>query len=82
MTCITVDKRNVLQHAVSEVKYHLCYAQPVKRPVDVTQSHLLDDEANVVHNEVGDEWVFQGDNTQNDFCKQLFMKEHVNHSRL
>ena len=32
----------------------------------------------VVHNEAGDEWVFQGDNTRNDFCKWLFTKEHAN----
>ena len=32
----------------------------------------------VVHNEAGDEWVFQGDNTRNDFCEWLFTKEHAN----
>ena len=32
----------------------------------------------VVHNESGDEWVFQGDNTRNDFCEWLFTKEHAN----
>ena len=32
----------------------------------------------VVHNEAGDEWVFQEDNTRNDFCKWLFTKEHAN----
>jgi hypothetical protein len=30
----------------------------------------------VVQNKAGDEWVFEGDNTQNEFCKWLFTKEH------
>jgi hypothetical protein len=29
----------------------------------------------VVQNEAGDEWVFIGDNTRNEFCKWLFTKE-------
>ena len=32
----------------------------------------------VVHNEAGDEWIFHGDNTRNDFCERLFTKEHAN----
>jgi hypothetical protein len=32
----------------------------------------------IIHNEAGDEWVFEGDNTQKDFCKWLFSKEHKN----
>ncbi|CAB4009670.1 DNA polymerase, partial [Paramuricea clavata] len=32
----------------------------------------------VVQNEAGDEWVFEGDNTKNEFCEWLFTKEHVN----
>ena len=32
----------------------------------------------VIHNEAGDEWVFQGDNTRNDFFEWLFTKEHAN----
>ena len=30
----------------------------------------------IVHNEAGDEWLFQGKNTNVDFCKWLFTKEH------
>ena len=30
----------------------------------------------VIQNEDGDEWVFQGDNTRNEFCEWLFTKEH------
>ncbi len=33
----------------------------------------------VVHNEMGDEWVFSGENTNSDFCEWLFTKEHRNH---
>ena len=32
----------------------------------------------IVQNEAGDEWVFQGDKTRNDFCEWLFTDEHVN----
>ncbi|CAB4015355.1 DNA polymerase [Paramuricea clavata] len=32
----------------------------------------------VVQNEAGDEWVFEGDNTRNEFCEWLFTKEHAN----
>ena len=30
----------------------------------------------VIQNEAGDEWVFQRDNTRNEFCEWLFTKEH------
>ena len=30
----------------------------------------------VIQNEAGDEWVFQGDNTRNEFREWLFTKEH------
>jgi hypothetical protein len=30
----------------------------------------------VIQNEAGDEWMFQGDNTRNEFCEWLFTKEH------
>ncbi len=33
----------------------------------------------VVHNEMGEEWVFSGENTNYDFCKWLFTKEHKSH---
>lgn len=32
----------------------------------------------VIQNEVGDEWVFKGDETNNEFCDWLFTKEHAN----
>ena len=32
----------------------------------------------VIQNEAGDEWVFQGDNTRNEFCEWLFTSEHAN----
>jgi hypothetical protein len=31
----------------------------------------------VIQNDAGDEWVFEGDNTRNDFCEWLFTKEHA-----
>ncbi len=33
----------------------------------------------IVHDEMGEEWVFSGESTNSDFCKWLFTKEHVNH---
>ena len=30
----------------------------------------------VIQNEAGDEWVFEGDDTRNDFCEWLFTSEH------
>ena len=30
----------------------------------------------IIHNEAGDEWMFQGKNTNVEFCKWLFTKEH------
>ena len=30
----------------------------------------------IIHNEAGDEWLFQGENTNADFCKWLFTEEH------
>ena len=33
----------------------------------------------VVHNEMWDEWVFSGEDTNSDFCKWLFTKEHKDH---
>ena len=32
----------------------------------------------VIQNEAGDEWVFEGDNTWNEFCEWLFQKEWAN----
>ena len=32
----------------------------------------------IVQNEAGDEWIFQGDNTRDEFCEWLFTTEHAN----
>ena len=32
----------------------------------------------IVQNEAGDEWIFQGDNTRDEFCEWLFTIEHAN----
>ncbi|XP_028411614.1 uncharacterized protein LOC114534373 [Dendronephthya gigantea] len=32
----------------------------------------------IVQNEAGDECIFKGDNTRNEFCEWLFTKEHAN----
>ena len=31
----------------------------------------------IVQNEAGDEWIFQGDTTQRDFCEWLFTDDHI-----
>ena len=31
----------------------------------------------IVQNEAGDEWIFEGDSTQKDFCEWLFTAEHA-----
>ena len=33
----------------------------------------------IVENEAGNERIFQGDNTRDEFCKWLFMSEHANY---
>ena len=32
----------------------------------------------IVQNEAGEEWIFQGDNTRDEFCEWLFTDEHAN----
>ena len=32
----------------------------------------------IVHNEMGVEWIFRGENTNLEFCKWLFVKDHEN----
>ena len=32
----------------------------------------------ILHNEPRDEWIFPGDNTQDEFCEWLFSIEHAN----
>ena len=68
---------------------HKCYIQKSVQPEESRYSELLffDFESTqedgihkpnlcIVHNETGDEWLFQGKNTNVDFCKLLFTKEH------
>ena len=31
----------------------------------------------IVHNEAGDDWIFEDDTTQKEFCKWLFTDEHI-----
>ena len=76
---------------LNEKDEHKCYIQKEKRKEESRYSELLffdfectqDQEGGVhkpnlciVHNEAGDEWIFQGKNTVVDFCKWLFTKEH------
>ena len=68
---------------------HKCYVQKTEHSEESQYNELLffDSECTqeggihkpnlcIVHNEAGDEWVFQGKNTNVDFCKWLFTKEH------
>ena len=32
----------------------------------------------IVQNEAGEEWIFEGDNTRDEFCEWLFTDEHAN----
>lgn len=71
---------------------HQCYMRPEKdtREIKLYDQLLFFDfecrqengnhEPNlcVIQNEAGDEWVFEGDNTTNEFCEWLFTKEHAN----
>jgi hypothetical protein len=73
---------------------HQCYMQPVRETDGVTENgydQLLffdfecrqengNHEPNlcIVQNETGDEWVFEGDTTRNEFCEWLFQKERAN----
>ena len=68
---------------------HKCYIQKTEHSEESQYNELLffDFECTqedgihkpnlcIVHNEAGDEWIFQGKNTNVDFCKWLFTKEH------
>ena len=76
---------------LNEKDEHKCYIQKSKHSEESRYNELLffdfectqDQEGGVhkpnlciVHNEVGDEWLFQGKNTNVDFCKWLFTEEH------
>ena len=32
----------------------------------------------IVQNKAGDKWIFQGDNTRDEFCEWLFTDKHLN----
>ena len=68
---------------------HECYIQKIEQSEDRQYNELLffdfeckqetgEHEPNlcIVHNEAGDEWIFEGNDTLGDFCKWLFSKEH------
>ena len=68
---------------------HKCYIQKTEQTEESQYNELLFfdleckqehgvHEANlcIVHNEAGDEWLFQGSNTIKDFCEWLLTKEH------
>ena len=73
----------------TEKDEHKCYIQKTEQKEESQYSELLffdlectqEDgihKANlcIVHNEAGDEWLFQGNTTIKDFCEWLFTKEH------
>ena len=75
---------------LNEKDEHKCYIQKTEQKEESQYSELLffdlectqEDgihKANlcIVHNEAGDEWLFQGDTTIKDFCEWLFTKEHL-----
>ena len=66
-----------------------CYIQKTEQKEESQYNELLffdlectqEDEIHkanlcIVHNEAGDEWIFQGNTTIKDFCEWLFTKEH------
>ena len=68
---------------------HRCYIQKTEQTEDSQYSELLffdfeckqetgEHEPNlcIVHNEAGDEWIFEGNDTLENFCTWLFSKEH------
>ena len=74
---------------LNEKDEHKCYIQKTEQTEESQYNELLffdlectqEDgihKANlcIVHNEAGDEWLFQGNNTIKDFCEWLFTKEH------
>ena len=68
---------------------HECYIQKIEQSEDSQYNELLffdfeckqetgEHEPNlcIVHNEAGDEWIFEGKDTLEGFCNWLFSKEH------
>ena len=76
----------ILEDAENE---HECYIQKIEQSEDSQYNELLffdfeckqetgEHEPNlcIVHNEAGDEWIFEGNDTTKNFYKWLFSKEH------
>ena len=74
---------------LDEKDEHKCYIQKTEQTEESQYNELLffdfeckqetgKHEPNlcIVHNEAGDEWIFQGSDTTKDFCQWLFSKEH------
>ena len=74
---------------LNEKDEHKCYIQKSEQSEESQYNELLffDFECTqedgihkpnlcIIHNEAGDEWLFQGKNTNVDFCKWLFTEEH------
>ena len=74
---------------LNEKNEHKCYIQKTEQSEESQYSELLffdfeckqetgKHEPNlcIVHNEAGDEWLFQGSDTTKDFCEWLLTKEH------
>ena len=74
---------------LNETDEHKCYIKKTEQTEESQYNELLFfdlectqengiHKANlcIVHNEAGDEWLFQGNTTIKDFCEWLFTKEH------
>ena len=74
---------------LNEKDEHKCYIQKTEQTEETQYNELLffdfeckqetgKHEPNlcIVHNEAGDEWIFQGSDTVKDFCEWLLTKEH------
>ena len=68
---------------------HKCYIQKTEQKEESQYNELLffdfeckqeigphDPHLCIVHNEAGDEWIFQGSDTTKDFCEWLLSEEH------
>ena len=74
---------------LNEKDEHKCYIQKTEQTEETQYNELLffdfeckqetgKHEPNlcIVHNEAGDQWIFQGSDTVKDFCEWLLSKEH------
>ena len=74
---------------LDEKDEHKCYIQKTEQTGESQYNELLffdfeckqetgKHEPNlcIIHNEAGDEWIFQGSDTTKDFCEWLFSEEH------